>query len=223
MARPRLLVADDHRLVAEGICKLLDPEFEISETVYDGRAAVEAFQRLQPDVLLLDIGLPLLNGIEVARKIRRTFSSARIIFITMHSDRLYVEEAFAAGASGYVLKSAAPREMNDAIRDVLGGRYYVSPAISRHPGEAPFDPTREPSKLFGGRLTSRQREVLQLIAEGKTMKETAAVLKISVRTVEFHKNGIMQELGRRSTAELTRYALEHGIVAEERANFGSYS
>lgn len=217
MNKPRLLLADDHQLFAEGLRKLLEAEFDLAETVSDGRAAVEAYQRLHPDLVLLDVGLPLLNGIEAARQIRKHSADARILFVTMHSDRIYVEEAFAAGGSGYVLKSAAAREMVEAIHDVLGGRFYVSPQIANKIGSAPFDPSRNPSSLFGGRLTPRQREVLQLIAEGKSMKEAAEILKISVRTVEFHKNGIMQELGCRSTAELTRYAMHHGIAALEQS------
>ena len=130
----------------------------------------------------------------------------------MQTDRIYVEEAFRAGASGYVLKQAAATELVEAIKTVLRGRTYISPLVAERIGVPVFDLSRDPSRLFGGQLTPRQREVLQLIAEGKTLKEIGQVLGISVRTVEFHKNGLMQVLGFRTTAELTRYALDHGIV-----------
>lgn len=212
MAKPRLLLADDHELFLDGMRKLLEPDFDLIGTVGDGRAAVDAFHRLQPDLLLLDIGLPLLNGIEVARQVKRTVPEARILFVTMQTDRIYVEEAFRAGGSGYLLKQAAARELVEAIQTVLRGRFYVSPLIAAKAGRTPLDVNKNPTELFGGQLTPRQREVLQLVAEGKSMKEIAQILNISVRTVEFHKNGIMAELGFRTTAELTRYALDHGIA-----------
>ena len=215
MQNVRLLIADDHQLVADGLRKLLEPEFEVVATVTDGRAAIEAFERLRPELLLLDVGLPLLNGIEVARKTKSIAPHQKIVFVTMQTDRIYVEEAFRAGASGYVLKQAAPSELKEAIRTVLSGRFFVSPTIPTKAGEVPFNASREPTSLFGGRLTARQREVLQLIAEGKAMKEIATILNISVRTVEFHKNGIMLQLGLNSIAELTRYALDHGIAISE--------
>ncbi len=212
MSKPRLLLADDHELFLDGLRKLLEPDFELVGAVGDGRAAVATFEELRPDLLLLDIGLPLLNGIEAARHIRRNTPEAAILFVTMQTDRIYVEEAFRAGGTGYVLKQAAARELKEAIRVVLGGRFYVSPMIAAKAGAIPFDSAKTPTDLFGGQLTPRQREVLQLVAEGKSMKEIAQILQISVRTVEFHKNGIMQELGCRTTAELTRYALGHGIA-----------
>jgi len=191
---------------------LLEPEFEVVATVTDGRAAVDALERLRPDILLLDVGLPLLNGIEVARRARSAVPHQKIVFVTMHTDRIYVDEAFRAGASGYVLKQAAHSELREAIRTVMSGSSFVSAAIPARTLAAPFDDRAEPGDRFGGRLTSRQREVLQLIAEGKAMKEIAAILHISVRTVEFHKNSIMTELGLKSVAEMTRYAIDHGIA-----------
>jgi DNA-binding NarL/FixJ family response regulator len=210
--KPRLLLADDHALILDGLRKLLVPEFELVGTVVDGREAVAEFERLRPDLLMLDIAMPLLNGIEAARKVKELSPSARILFVTMQTDRYYVEEAFRAGGSGYVLKQAAVGELLDAIRSVLRGRYYVSPLIASKTGAVAFDSARSPVELFGGTLTPRQREVLQLVAEGKSMKQIADILRISVRTVEFHKNSIVQELGLRTTAELTRYALNHGIT-----------
>jgi len=214
MQKPRLLLADDHQLFADGLRKLLEPEFDLAATVSDGRAAVEAYERLRPDLLLLDVGLPLLNGIEAARQIKRIAPEAKILFVTMHVDKIYVEEAFDAGASGYVLKQAAARELVEAIHNVLNGEYYLSPPIAEKIGRAPFEGPRK-SEASGGPLTQRQREVLQLIAEGKAMRKIGEILHISVRTVEFHKNGIMRQLGLRSTAELTRYALDHGIAVRQ--------
>jgi DNA-binding NarL/FixJ family response regulator len=212
MGKPRLLLVDDHQLFLDGLRKLLEADFELVGAVSDGRAAVVAFEQLHPDLLLMDIRLPLLNGIEAARQVRSMNPSAAILFVTMHTDRIYIEEAFRAGGSGYVLKQAAARELAEAIREVLAGRFYVSPMVAATNGALSFDSAKGPTGLFGGQLTPRQREVLQLVAEGKAMKEIAQILKISVRTVEFHKNGIMQELGFRTTAELTRYALDHGIA-----------
>jgi len=212
MPKPRLLLADDHELLLDGLRRILEPDFELIGSVGDGRAAVATFEQFQPDLMLLDISLPLLNGIEAARQVKSNSPDARILFVTMQTDRVYVEEAFRAGASGYVLKQAAATELVEAIRAVLRGRNYISPLVAERIGIPVFDLTRDPSRLFGGQLTPRQREVLQLIAEGKTLKEIGQVLGISVRTVEFHKNGLMQALGFRTTAELTRYAVDHGIV-----------
>lgn len=212
MEKRRLLLADDHTLMLEGLRKLLAQDFELVGTVTDGRAAVAAFDRLRPDLLLLDIGLPLLNGFETARQVKKISPSARIPFVTMQTDRDYVEEAFRSGASGYVLKQAPAHELMDSIRTVLEGHYYVSSLIAEKTGAIPFDPSTNPAYLFASSLSVRQREVLQLVAEGKSMKEMADILGISVRTVEFHKNNIVRQLGLHTTAELTRYALDHGIV-----------
>ena len=212
MEKRRLLLADDHTLMLEGLRKLLAQDFELVGTVTDGRAAVAAFDRLRPDLLLLDIGLPLLNGFETARQVKKISPSARILFVTMQTDRDYVEEAFRSGASGYVLKQAPAHELMDSIRTVLEGHYYVSSLIAEKTGAIPFDPSTNPAYLFASSLSVRQREVLQLVAEGKSMKEMADILGISVRTVEFHKNNIVRQLGLHTTAELTRYALDHGIV-----------
>jgi DNA-binding NarL/FixJ family response regulator len=209
--RPRLLLADDHELLVDGVRKLLEPEFELIGTAADGREAVREYERLRPDLLLLDIGLPLLNGIEVARQIRLLDPAARILFVTMQTDRIYVEEAFRAGGSGYVLKQAAARELVDAIHTVLRDRTYVSPRLAPNVDSVLPRSGVESGEAFGGKLTPRQREVLQLVAEGKSMKEIAHILNISVRTVEFHKNAIIDQLGLKTTAELTRYALDQKI------------
>jgi DNA-binding NarL/FixJ family response regulator len=212
MQRLRLVMADDHVLVVEGIRRILDRDYEIVAVVPDGRAAVEAAAKLKPDVVLLDIAMPLLNGIEAARQIRGLDSPAKIIFVTMQTDRDYVRVAFRAGASGYVLKQAAPSELTEAIRTVVGGGLYLSPTIAPKGPQDLLGAPGEDGDRFVVPLTPRQREVLQLIAEGKSAKEIAHALTISPKTVEFHKAGIMDVLGLRTTAELTRYAMERGIV-----------
>ena len=205
--KPRVLVADDHRIVAEGLRGLLEPRYELLEVVEDGRALLEAHDRLRPDIVIADVTMPVLNGIQAVRRLRETGSSAKFIFLTMHPDVSYATEALAAGASGYVLKHSAPEELVTAIREALAGRTYVTPRIAggvlealRRGGEA------KP------RLTTRQAEVLQLIAEGRSAKEIAAILDISPRTVESHKYAIMEQVGVNSTAELVQYAVKQGLV-----------
>lgn len=213
-SRPRLLLADDHELMLDGLRGLLSKDFDLAGFASDGRAAVSAYARLLPDAILLDMMLPLLNGIEVARQIKSQWPQARILFVTMQTDKDFLREAFRAGALGYVLKRSAASELIHAIHSVLQGKYYLTPAIASEAGVGTIDPAKNPADLFGGTLTPRQREVLQLVAEGKTVKEISAILRISVRTVEFHKSGITEELGLHTTAELTRYALEHGLIGQ---------
>ena len=210
-SRLRLLIADDHALVMAGLVKLLEPEYDLVATLTNGRDALEAVGRLRPDIVLLDIAMPSLNGIEAARQIHARHPEMKIIVVTMHANKDYVREAFRAGASGYVLKHAAVAELTNALREVKEGRYFISPQLTKDIPRAALDPTRNPGELFG-RLTPRQREVLQLVTEGKSAKEIAYVLNISRKTVEFHKAAIMEELGVRSTAELVRYAVEHSLV-----------
>ncbi|MBV8810352.1 MAG: response regulator transcription factor [Acidobacteriaceae bacterium] len=210
--RLRVLIAEDHQLVLEGIRKIIESECQIVGTTGNGRDLLSLVDELKPDLLLLDIALPLLNGIEAARQLHRTHPGLKIIFVTMQLSRDYVRAAFEAGASGYVLKQAAAADLVNALREVKGGRYFVSSAISdKYLPHAP-SPNQNPSKLFGS-LTPRQREVLQLVAEGKSAKEIGNLLFISVKTVEFHKKHLMEELDLRSTAELIRYAVEHGWVS----------
>ena len=209
--RPRVLLADDHTLVLEGLRKLLEPRCELVGTVEDGRALVEAAERLRPDVILLDISMPLLNGLEAARRIRTLVPESKLLFLTMHADPTYAKEAFRAGASGYLLKRSAASELTDAIAVVLSGRRYVTPLFS----EEVLQPQgADALKLTpeSGNLTPRQREVLQLVAEGYTRKEIASLLKISVKTVEFHKGRIMDRLGLRTASDLTKYAVAHGVT-----------
>jgi len=206
--RPRVLLADDHALVAAGLSKLLETEFDLLGAVPDGRTLVAAAQETQPDVVLLDISMPNLNGLEAARQLRTTAPRSKLIFVTVHSDVAYVSEAFRAGASGYVLKRSAASELATAIHEVLSQRMYLTPLIAQTALESLVNtPDGEPAVL-----SARQREVLQLVAEGYSAKEIATILRISSKTVEFHKGLVMKRLNLHSTAELTRYALEHGIA-----------
>ena len=197
----------------EGLLRLLSGEFEIVGTVTDGRAALEEAKRLNPDVIVLDVSMPELNGIEAARRLSTIAPSARIVFVTQQLDPAYVHAAFAAGAMGYVAKQSAAKELVEAIRMALSGRYYVTPLVRQTEAEGnSTNPNKNPVELFGGELTPRQREVLQLVAEGKSTKEISMALNITIKTVEFHRNNLMDELGVRSIAELTRYAISRGIV-----------
>ncbi len=191
---------------------MIRSQCEIVGTATDGRQLVSLAAELKPDIVFLDVAMPLLNGIEAARQIKRTNARVKIIVVTMQLSREYVREAFEAGASGYVLKQAAGSELLTAIQDVQQGRFYVSPLISDRFLGRSLAPDENPSKLFSA-LTARQREVLQLVAEGKSAKEIGALLFISVKTVEFHKKHLMEELNLRSSAELVRYAVEHGWVS----------
>ena len=215
--KPRLLLADDHTLLLEGIRLLLAPEFDLVGSVEDGQALLAAAKTLKPDVILLDISMPRLNGIDAARRLRKLLPSARLIFVTMHAGADYVAEAFRAGAMGYLLKRAAASELIIAIRAVLKGNHYVSPLVTRNAMEVLISSSK-PGGRFSDRLTPRQREVLQLVAEGRSRKEISAILNISVKTVEFHKGKIMRELNLQTVADFTRYAIEHGIITAERSS-----
>ncbi|HEX9725633.1 MAG TPA: response regulator transcription factor [Vicinamibacteria bacterium] len=215
MKRHRILLADDHAIVLEGISKILEPHFDLVGRAEDGRALLETAQRLRPDAVVIDIGMPLLNGIDAARQLAKTVPHTKVVFLTMHSDPAYVREAFSAGASGYVLKQSAGSELLFALQEVLNGRYFVTPRVAGEVvggflrGEGGTPDTSRASKL-----TDRQREVLQLVAEGQSVKEIAATLDVSVKTVEFHKRRLMDQLGVRTTAGLTKYALTHGLISE---------
>jgi DNA-binding NarL/FixJ family response regulator len=213
--KPRLLLADDHTLLLDGIRLLLEPEFELVGSVEDGQALLAAAKALKPDVILLDISMPILNGIDAARRLRKLVPSARLIFVTMHSDSDYVAEAFRAGAMGYLLKRSAASELLTAVRAVLKGHHYVSPLVARNALEFLVS-AGIPANKSVDRLTPRQREVLQLVAEGRSRKEIAAILNISVKTVEFHKATLMRELKLSTASDFTRYAIEHGIISAER-------
>jgi DNA-binding NarL/FixJ family response regulator len=211
MNRPRVLLADDHTMILAGLTSLLESDFDLVGTVADGRALIDAAVRLKPDIIMMDISMPLLNGIEAARQLRKSVPQSKIIFLTMHGDIDYVREAFRAGASGYLIKRSAASELVTAIHEVLKGRTYVTPLVTKDMMGSFLEPTDSAEKLQS-RLTPRQREVLQLVAEGHSNKEIAAVLKVSTKTVEFHKYNLMQALGIRTTAELTQYAMRHGYI-----------
>lgn len=209
--RPRVLLADDHTLVLEGLRRLLEDQCELVGMVEDGRALLDAAPRLAPDVILLDISMPLLNGLDAARRLRTLVPRSRIIILTMHADPTYASEAFEAGAAGYLLKRSAASELAAAIAAVLAGRRYLTPLINRDAlrASAPLSVTVPPTL---GKLTPRQREVLQLVAEGHTARDIGARLGISVKTVEFHKANLMDRLGVRTASELTKYAVAHGLT-----------
>lgn len=209
--RPRVLLADDHTLVLEGLRRLLEDQCELVGMVEDGRALLDAAPRLAPDVILLDISMPLLNGLDAARRLRALVPRSRIIILTMHADPTYASEAFEAGAAGYLLKRSAASELAVAIAAVLAGRRYLTPLISSDAlrASAPLSVTVPPTL---GKLTPRQREVLQLVAEGHTARDIGARLGISVKTVEFHKANLMDRLGVRTASELTKYAVAHGLT-----------
>ncbi len=209
MKSTRVLLADDHPLTLEGIRVFLEPHFESVGTVADGRALVEEALRLKPDLIILDITMPMLNGIDAAIQIRKSLPNVKLLFVTMHVDPAYLEAALNAGATGYVLKSAAREELLQAAKSVLNGMIYVTPGLSNEHLECFSDPKRAAATL---RLSSRERETLQLIAEGKAAKEIAHVMAISVKTVAFHRGNIKRKLGLRTTAEMTRHALEQRLV-----------
>jgi DNA-binding NarL/FixJ family response regulator len=210
--RPRLLLADDHKLVLEGFRRILQPEFEIIGEVEDGRSLLEAAQRLHPEVVLLDISMPLLNGIDAARQLHKICPETKLIILTMHSDQRYVIEAFQAGASGFLLKRSRPRELVDAIWAVARGEQYVAPEFGIE-AAAVFKKADRETRSKGPGLSPRQREVLQLVAEGKQSKEIASLLDISLKAVEFHRSAIAHKLGTKNKSELTRYAINCGLVA----------
>jgi DNA-binding NarL/FixJ family response regulator len=209
MKRARILLADDHSLTLEGIRTVLEPHHEIVGTAADGRALLEAALRLKPELIVLDITMPLLNGIDAAVQIKKSLPETKLLFVTMHVNPAYLEVALGAGATGYVLKSAARRELLEAVDSVLKGRIYITPSLSGEDLERFRDPTQAAAAL---RLSTREREVLQLIAEGHAAKEIAHVLNISIRTVAFHRENIKRKLGLRSTSELTKHAIEQRLI-----------
>ena len=212
MTKLRLLLADDHTILVEGLQALLAPEFDVVATAGDGRAVLEAAERYQPDLILLDISMPGLNGIEAARRLSQSNPGAKLIMLTMHADLSFVTASFEAGVSGYVLKQSAATELVSALHEVSGGRRYVSSRIREQLGTERLDFPLRPNG-FSRCLTPRQREVLQLLAEGRVRKEIAQTLGVSVKTVEFHRQQICGKLGLRTNAELTAYAIRHGIVS----------
>lgn len=209
MTAPRVLLADDHELVLGAFEKLLSSECEIVGRVSDGRALLGAAEKLRPDVIVLDIGMPLLNGLEAGRQIKQSLPNTKLVFVTMHEDADVAAEAFRGGASAYLLKRSAPSELMTAIREVVNGRSYVTPLVTEGLVELLM---KVDERKHSPELTSRQREILQLLAEGRSMKEVAAELNITARTVAFHKYRMMEQLKINSSAELIQYAVKRHIV-----------
>ena len=211
-SRPRILIADDHNLVAEVCKRLLETEFDVVGVVVDGRALVRAAGELGPDVIVLDIAMPVLNGLDAGQQIKKSLPAVKLVYLTMNPDVEVAAEAFRRGAHGYLLKTCAARELVLGVREVLRGKSYMSPALSR---DTVNFLRRQGKNLIqeDDRLTERQREVLQLLAEGKVMKEVADILSVSPRTVAFHKYRMMEVLGAKNTAELVRYAIRNHMVS----------
>ena len=212
MKRSKVFIADDHSMVIDGLRGLLEPEFEVVGAVNDGRAVLPEVRKLQPDVVVIDISMPLLNGLDCTRQLHDTGCTAKILILTMHPDATLAQEALAAGASGYLLKSSPGSELKGALRDVLQGRTYLSPGVTRDAVGTMGRMTSIHEDVWA-HLTPRQREVLQLLAEGKSHKEVAHILNISVKTAEYHKYAILDKLGLKTNAELVQYAVRHGIIA----------
>jgi DNA-binding NarL/FixJ family response regulator len=208
MIRPRILLADDHRIVTEGLGSLLSPEFEVVGIVHDGRALVTAARELRPDVIVADVSMPHLSGIEALAVLKRENPDVRVVFLTMHRDVAYARRALEAGASGFVLKHSAADELVVAVRAALQGRTFIAPELAAELMRKPRKDGADPVAA----LTQRQRDILQLLAGGKPAKEIAALLGLSARTVEDHKYRLMESLGLENTAELIHFAIKHGIV-----------
>lgn len=213
MPKTRVLLADDHAVVAHGLRELLKDAFELVGVVHDGRALLDAAEKLHPDVIATDISMPLLNGLDAIRQIRSRMPEIRFVVLTMHADAPTAVSAFRAGARGYVLKVSPEEDLIEAIQQVARGHAYVSPLVARDVIDVLLE-AAAPERNREAQLTARQREVLQLIAEGRTMKEVASILGISPRTAESHKYEIMQALGASSTADLIKYAVHAGLVGE---------
>jgi len=210
--KPRVLLADDHRMVAEGLRSLLSRDFELVGVVEDGRALVDAAKKMNPDVIVADVTMPLLNGIDALVQLKASNPDVKVVFLTMHREVAYARRALEAGALGFVLKHSAPVELTTAIRAALKGQTYITPSLA---GEVIRAIRDEPQGTTDpvAKLTPRQREILQLLAEGASAKQVADKLQISTRTVEFHKYQMMEALGLHNSAELLHFAIKHGIVA----------
>ncbi len=206
----RILLADDHQLIVEAIKNLLEPEFEVIGTVADGRALVSTAIELKPDVIVMDISMPLLNGLDAGRQLKAELPGVKFIYLTMNQDQDIIAEAFRIGAMGFVVKHCAASELRNAIRECARGRSYVTPLVTKDMiGSFLETPLRGENPVH---LTPRQREVLQLLAEGRSMKEVASALDVTTRTVAFHKYRMMEDLNLRTNAELIRYAVRRHIV-----------
>lgn len=210
MRRTRILLADDHAMICAGFQKLLEPQYEIVGTAGDGLALLKSAAELKPDLILLDVGMPLLNGLHAGRELKKSMPETKLVFLTMNPGADVAAEALRIGASGYLLKTCSSEELLRAVKDTLRGLTYVTPQIANALEQ---NYIRDPRSLERPRdLSDRQREVLQMLAEGKTAKEIAFILQISLRTVRFHKYKIMEELGISNNSELVQYAIKHSII-----------
>jgi DNA-binding NarL/FixJ family response regulator len=210
MAPPRVMLADDHTILVEAFRKLLEPQYEVVGTVADGRALVETAPKLKPDVIVVDIAMPLMNGLEAGLRLKELMPSVKLIFLTMNEDPDLAVDAIHSGGSGYLLKSSAASELMHAIQQALKGKSYVTPQIARGMQKSFIKGPRPKTRAKS--LTPRQREVVQLLAEGKSMKEVADVLKVTPRTVAFHKYQVMEELSLKTTADLIQFAIKSKIL-----------
>ncbi|MEQ1792745.1 MAG: response regulator transcription factor [Nitrospira sp.] len=208
MKKPTVILADDHTLVLEGFRRLLETHCELLATVGDGQALLKAVAQHRPDIVILDISMPVMNGIEAARALHAQFPSTKLVFVTMHADPAYIRAAFQAGASGYILKQSLGEELTQALHTVLRGQTYVTPLIAKDVVDDMLSTDQQPLP----ELTARQQEVLQLIVDGLSAKDIAGKLNISHRTVEFHKAQLMQQLNLHSTVELIKFALTNGLA-----------
>jgi len=216
MTRPRVLLADDHQMLAEALKSVVEPRCQVVATVSGGRALLEAAARLQPDIVVLDIGMPQLNGLDAGRQLKHNLPKVKLIFMTMHQDPYLVGEAFRAGASAFLLKEAAVSELTEAIDRVLKGGSYTTPSAAK--GLTSISLRDPKDREHAPEPTSRQREVIQLLAEGHSMKQVAAELKITTRTVAGHKYAVMELLQLKTNADLVQYAIEHGIISLHRTS-----
>ena len=207
MGRPRILLADDHTILLDAFKALLESEFEVVGAVTDGRALLAECARVMPDVVVLDIAMPLLNGLDAGRQIKHQWRSVKLIYLTMNPEPRLAAEALRLGASGYVLKSSAATELKQAIREALHGRSYITPLIAGDVVGSLIEAREAPE------LTTRQREVLQLLAEGRSMKEAGGILNVAPRTVAFHKYRMMEQLRLKTTAELIQFAVKQHVVS----------
>ena len=215
MAKYRVVLADDHTFLLQACAKMLEPEFDVPAIFTDGRALLKAAPALRPDAVVLDIGMPLLNGLDAGKQLKKLLPSVKLIYLTMHEDPGLATEALQAGASAYLLKTSAAAELVKAIHEALKGRVYVTPAIARRLEESFI---RNPEGKHASKdLTPRQREVLQLLAEGRPMKEAAFILAVSTRTIAFHKYRMMDQLGLKSSAELIQFAVNQHVVSQQPA------
>jgi DNA-binding NarL/FixJ family response regulator len=213
MNSARILLADDHVIILDAFKRLLEPAYTVVGTVTDGRALLDAALKLAPDVVIADISMPRLNGLDACERLARQLPRTRVVFLTASEDRDVAEEAIRRGAAGYLLKRVAASELFSALRRVLEGRCYITPLILSEPADVFINRAQQGTHH---ELSVRQREVLQLLAEGRSMKEAAVILKVAPRTIAFHKYAMMEQLGCKTGAELVQYAVRHGLTQSAR-------